>query len=85
MEESEIIVFIKNEIALMLECKPGDIDEDANFLKLGLTSVQALKVINRMRKALNVNISPVALFEYKTISEFAEYLSNSEQEDEDDE
>lgn len=85
LEKDEIIGIIKNEIAATLETGTDSIDEDANFLKMGLSSIQALKVINKMRKAIGVDISPVALFEYKTISEFAEYLSGCEQEDDDDE
>lgn len=46
-------------------------------MKIGVSSVQALKIINRARKHLQVDISPVALFEYKTIAEFAAYLNES--------
>lgn len=46
------------------------------FFKLGVTSIQALKVINKMRKALEIEINPAAIFEYKCIAELAEYLES---------
>ncbi|WP_458460222.1 acyl carrier protein [Paenibacillus sp.] len=75
MTKEEIELFIKSEIAAALNQEPEDIDEEMNFLKIGVSSVQALKIINRARKQLQVDISPVALFEYKTIAEFAAYLN----------
>ena len=82
MSKEEIVAFIKGEIASFLNQNPDSIDEDAKLLKIGVSSVQALKIINRLRKKLNIDISPVALFEYKTISAFAGYLSQCLQEDE---
>lgn len=77
MTKEEIELFLKSEIAAALNQEPEDIDEEMNFLKIGVSSVQALKIINRARKHLQVDISPVALFEYKTIAEFAAYLNES--------
>ncbi|MGQ8872749.1 acyl carrier protein [Paenibacillus amylolyticus] len=77
MTREEIEGFIKGEIAAALKQDPDEIDEETNFLKIGVSSVQALKIINRTRKHLQVDISPVALFEYKTIAEFASYLHES--------
>lgn len=74
MNKIEIIKLIKVEIAAALKGTPDSIDEDVNFLKVGVSSVQALKIINRLRKKLEVDINPVALFEYKTISELGGYL-----------
>ncbi|MBB6020425.1 acyl carrier protein [Paenibacillus sp. JGP012] len=77
MTREEIEGFMKSQIAAALNQDPEDIDEETNFLKIGISSVQALKIINRTRKHLQVDISPVALFEYKTITEFASYLHES--------
>lgn len=75
MVKEDIIEFIKVEIAAILNQNPDSIDEDAKLLKIGVSSVQTLKIINRLRKKLNIDINPVAMFEYKTISAFAGYLS----------
>ena len=77
MTKEDIVELLKTEIAWTLNQDPDSIDEEVNFLKVGVSSVQALKIINRVRKKLEVEINPVALFEYKTIAEFAAYLSES--------
>ena len=75
MNKADIVQYIKSEIASILDKDINEIDEEMNFLKIGISSIQALKVINRMRRKLEVEISPVAMFEYKTIDEFAGFLS----------
>jgi acyl carrier protein len=67
-------VLIK-EIAVELAIAPGEIDEDASFMRLGVSSVQALKIINRLRKELDMDINPVALFEFKTVEDISGYLA----------
>lgn len=77
MKKEEIIELIKSEVAAFLKQSPDDIDEDEKLLRIGVSSIQALKIINRIRKKLAVDINPVALFEYKTISAFAGYLEET--------
>ncbi|MDO3410498.1 acyl carrier protein [Saccharibacillus sp. CPCC 101409] len=74
MSKADIEQFMKSEIGAALSVEPDDIDENLNFLKIGMSSVQALKIINRVRKRFEAEISPVALFEYKTIAEFAGHV-----------
>lgn len=76
MTKNEIIDYLKSEIASILDKNIDEIDEEMNFLKIGISSIQALKIINRMRRKLEVDINPVAMFEYKTIDEFAGFLSD---------
>ena len=72
-----VMAFLKDEIAAVLNKSPDDIDEQANILKLGISSIQVLKIINRVRKKFDVDIDPVVLFEYKTIAAFARYLGTA--------
>ena len=76
MNKDQIIELLKSEVAAVINDDKNNIDEDENFMRLGISSVSALKIINSVGKKLEVEISPVALFEYKTLSEFAEYLAN---------
>ncbi|WP_025273134.1 acyl carrier protein [Haloglycomyces albus] len=76
MTEEHIKDVLTKEIATELSMSPGEIDEHASFMKLGVSSVQALKIINRLRKELNMDINPVALFEFKTVSDISEYLAD---------
>lgn len=75
MKREEIVAYMTAEIAENLKESEENIDPDANFMKLGISSVQALKIINKLRKKWNVDITPVAMFEYKTITEFADFLT----------
>lgn len=80
MSKEDIIMTIKSEIAAILKQDADSIDEGTNLLKIGVSSIQALKIINRIRKKLDIDISPVAMFEYKTISAFAGYLYECQEE-----
>lgn len=84
MDKNQIIAYMKELLAEAMGCEVDEVDEDASFFKLGISSIKALKVINMLRKKLNVEISPVAMFEYKCISDLAEYLYQCLQEEEED-
>lgn len=42
---------------------------------MGVSSVQALKIINHLRKELSINVNPVALFEFNTVDDISAYLA----------
>lgn len=73
--KEQIITFLKNEIAAVIKTTPDSIDEDVNFLKFGISSIQTIMIINRIKKKLELDINPIAMFEYKNISQLAAYLS----------
>lgn len=75
LNTEDIMGFIKAEIATVLNQDTDLIDEDANLLKIGVSSVQALKIINRIKNKLDIDINPIAMFEFKTISALAGYLN----------
>lgn len=74
MDKEQLINYMKMTLAEIIGRDADDIDENTSFFKLGITSVQALKVINKMRKKLNVEINPAAIFQYKCISDLAAYF-----------
>ncbi len=76
MDQEYFKTILCREIATELSMEPEAIDENATFMRLGVSSVQALKVVNRLRKQLGIDINPVALFEFKTIEEFSGYLAD---------
>lgn len=75
MEKELIKSTLTRHVAEELAIAPADVDEDASFMRLGISSVQALKVVNRLRRELDLDINPVALFEFKTIEDISDYLS----------
>ncbi len=76
MNKEEIVELLKKEVADVLDTTPDTIDEDESFMRLGVDSVDAIKIMNTIKSTLDVEVSPVAIFEYKTISDFAEYVAN---------
>ena len=75
MKKNEIVQLIKVEVASSIASTPEAIDAETNFLSLGISSIATLKVINRISRQLDLDINPVAMFEYQTIASFAEHLS----------
>ncbi|MBA2657656.1 MAG: acyl carrier protein [Tatlockia sp.] len=80
MSKERFIEVIKAELALETGQAIEQIQTDVNFLRLGISSIQILKIINRIKHKINLDISPAAMFEYKTIREFSEYLETLEEE-----
>lgn len=81
MELDEIMEVIRGYVAETIGEVPEEIDDEVSFFKLGISSIQALKIINRMRKMLEIDIDPVAMFEYKSVSSLAQYLYECVQEE----
>ena len=69
-----ILKTMKEYVAEALGEDVSEIDENTSFFRIGISSVQALKIMNKLRKNLNIEVSPVAMFEYKCIAELAAYL-----------
>lgn len=76
MDQEYFKTILCREIAAELSMAPEDIDDQATFMRLGVSSVQALKIVNRLRKQLEIDINPVALFEFRTIEDFSGYLAD---------
>lgn len=76
MSKQEIADYMRELMAEATGEIKENIDENTNFFKIGISSINALKIMNKLRKHLNVEINPVAMFEYKTIAEMSDYLYN---------
>jgi acyl carrier protein len=80
MTQDEIKAVLIKEIATELSIAPADIEHDDGFMQLGVSSVQALKIVNRLRRELGMDINPVALFEFKTVDDISAYLAEEAEE-----
>ena len=76
MDQDYIKAVLAKEIAAELSIEPEEVDDQASFMRLGVSSVQALKIINRLRRELGIDINPVALFEFKTVEDISFYLAD---------
>jgi acyl carrier protein len=75
MTKDEIKIVLIKKIASELSTAPAEITDDEGFAQLGVSSVQALKIVNGLRRELEMDINPVALFEFKTVDDISTYLA----------
>lgn len=75
MTKDSIKDVLIGKIAAELDIAPGEVDEYTSFMRMGVSSVQALKIINHLRKELAINVNPVALFEFNTVDDISTYLA----------
>ena len=76
MDKKKIIDLLKEKLADILEISVDEIDVNENFMKLGVSSIEAMDIISEVSEELDVELSPVAIFEHKTIDMFADYIAN---------
>ena len=57
MTKETIRTVLLQEISAEIAIPPADIDDQASFMRLGVSSVQALKIISRLRKQLDLRFS----------------------------
>lgn len=78
----QIASCIREQIASVTQTDPKGLDENMSFIKCGISSIQAIMIINRIKKNLKLEINPVAMFEHKNISELSLYLYQCQSESE---
>ncbi|MCB2360148.1 SDR family NAD(P)-dependent oxidoreductase [Clostridium estertheticum] len=69
--------FLKQIIALKLQCNETEIELESGYYEMGLDSLMLLEVIKLIEEKLGVKLSPTLLFEYTTIATLTEYLSSN--------
>ena len=57
--------------------KQKELDKAKNFFELGAHSLIMLNAANLLSKQLNCNVNPVVLFEYPTVKQLSQYLSQN--------
>lgn len=70
----QIICFLKGEISTATNSEPNSIDEKINFMKFGISSMQTIMILNKVKKKFEIEVNPFAMFEYKNINELSHYL-----------
>lgn len=76
--KTEIIDWCRNFIAEMLDIPADKLNPNAEFESFGLDSVAAVSLVAELEEWLHREVSPSLLFEYPTLSSFADYLSQSD-------
>lgn len=75
MTKDSIRDLLVTKLAAELGVENREVDEYTSFMRMGVSSIQALKIINHVRKELSININPVALFEFNTVDDISTYLA----------
>ncbi|MFT8314181.1 MAG: SDR family NAD(P)-dependent oxidoreductase [Clostridium sp.] len=77
LEAKEVKNTVYEVIGRQLEIPVEELDIGTNFLELGLDSVGAIKVIEKLSKELKVELYPTIIFEYQTPEALANHIENS--------
>lgn len=75
----EIVEWIQQYIANLLQFEAQDVDTGVEFASYGLTSSSAVALIADLEDALRCELSPALLFEYPTIDAVAKHLESQVQ------
>lgn len=80
MDIEQLMDLAKKRISEVVGLHPSEINEDVSFLKMGISSIQAVKIINLIQKDLDLELNPAILFEYETLSELVDYFIENREE-----
>jgi len=80
MDIEQLMDLAKKRISEVVGLHPSEINEDESFLKMGISSIQAVKIINLMQKDLDMELNPAILFEYETLGELVDYFLENREE-----
>jgi acyl carrier protein len=80
MDIEQLMDLAKKRISEVVGLHPSEINEDESFLKMGIASIQAVKIINLMQKDLDMELNPAILFEYETLGELVDYFLENQEE-----
>ncbi len=74
MTKEDLLELIKSKMSDVVGLDIEDIDEDEKFLKMGISSIQAIKIVNALQEQFKAEINPAIMFEYETLNELVDYL-----------
>lgn len=67
---------LRASLAKVLDVTEGDLDDDMNFIDMGLDSIIGVEWIHDMNKHFSTSITTTKIYDYSTINKFAEFLGN---------
>ncbi len=69
-----------NQLAARLDLDPDEIDIQASFESFGMESAEALVMLTQLEKWLGRTVPPILIWNYPTIAQLSQRLSESENE-----
>jgi 3-oxoacyl-(acyl-carrier-protein) synthase/acyl carrier protein len=77
-EDGGVGEFLRSLIAERLQISPEEVGRQQKFVEIGLDSVALLELAAAIETALGKRLSPTLLFEYNTLEELDQFLSNQD-------
>ena len=71
-----IRAFLKQSLADTLFMSPEQIGSNVQYVDMGMDSISGLEWIKLLNKNFNITLKATAIYDYPTLNEFAQYLSN---------
>ncbi|NUQ78077.1 MAG: acyl carrier protein [Polyangiaceae bacterium] len=72
---AELSAFLREQVGEMLHLHPPDVPDDVEWVGLGIDSLRATELSNRVRAALGLNIPSKTVFEHATLRKLAAHLA----------
>lgn len=76
MDRQDIVQIIKESIASEIDLKISSIAENEEFFNLGVNSMQAIFILEKLESALQISLDPILLWDYPTVNTLASYIEN---------
>lgn len=74
LTKNDLITLFKQEIAAETKDDIQHINEQENFLSLGLDSVTCIFLMERLEKHLSIELNPIWFWDYPTIDAFSDHI-----------
>lgn len=75
IDEDEIKKFLLSSLSDVLFVEESDIDTEAKFVDIGLDSILSVEWIKKINNKYNLDITATKVYDYPTITEFCELMS----------
>ena len=75
--KAQIVRCMRDHVARVLSIDASEVHTDVELAAYGISSSNGLELLARLEELLGVELSPVLLYEYPTIEQFAEFLSTT--------
>jgi acyl carrier protein len=72
--KDELIDYLKKQVEAECRIPYSEVNTDLEFVNFGMDSMQAISIMEKLEKYLNVELSALYFWEYPTIGSFSEFL-----------
>ena len=76
LTQADLIKLFKEEIAQELSITVDEISVHETFLSIGLDSITAIFLLERLEKKLQIELNPIWFWDYPTINSFTQFLTS---------